>query len=219
MMRDRKNHYQLTWRQIKAKIERFKSVPEQYAEYLVQKGEIVLDDPAPLKKIKPPTVQEPVEKKTSSKPSRRKRKKAKQISSIWQEESVIQAEPIDDFNTTKPVGSDGENEASSNQTSGEKKLQLFPDDDEVPVTDSADKADSEPSIYDSGDDSDNDELVDDSEDDAEEKPIDDAVNSVSDGKNNKNISRKKAKLNEIKTTLKLRKNESSKPKPKKLKVR
>lgn len=44
MARDKKNHYQLTWRQLRAKINTFKGIPEQYAEYLVNKGEIVLDD-------------------------------------------------------------------------------------------------------------------------------------------------------------------------------
>ena len=52
MVRDLKNYNQLTWRQIRAKINRFKSIPEQYSLYLVEKGEIVLDDPTPLKKLK-----------------------------------------------------------------------------------------------------------------------------------------------------------------------
>ncbi|KAF7991487.1 hypothetical protein HCN44_008799 [Aphidius gifuensis] len=44
MARDKKNYYQLTWKQLRAKINTFKGIPEQYAEYLVNKGEIVLDD-------------------------------------------------------------------------------------------------------------------------------------------------------------------------------
>lgn len=34
MSRDKKNHYQLTWKQIRAKIKMFKGIPEQYDEYL-----------------------------------------------------------------------------------------------------------------------------------------------------------------------------------------
>ncbi|KAI4495409.1 hypothetical protein M0802_008799 [Mischocyttarus mexicanus] len=37
MARDKKNYYQLTWRQIRAKIKTFKGVPEQYNEYLSKK--------------------------------------------------------------------------------------------------------------------------------------------------------------------------------------
>ncbi|KAK0161463.1 hypothetical protein PV327_009931 [Microctonus hyperodae] len=44
MARDKKNYYQLTWRQIRSKINTFKGIPEQYAEYLVKKGEIVLEN-------------------------------------------------------------------------------------------------------------------------------------------------------------------------------
>ncbi|KAK4873376.1 hypothetical protein RN001_015405 [Aquatica leii] len=34
MVKDKKNYNQETWKQIKAKIEKFKKIPEQYAEYL-----------------------------------------------------------------------------------------------------------------------------------------------------------------------------------------
>ncbi|KMQ97216.1 nucleolar protein 16-like protein [Lasius niger] len=34
MSRDKKNHYQLTWKQIRAKIKMFKGIPEQYNECL-----------------------------------------------------------------------------------------------------------------------------------------------------------------------------------------
>nr|CAD7590260.1 unnamed protein product [Timema genevievae] len=37
MARDGKNYYQDTWRQIRAKINRFKGIPEQYNEYLEKK--------------------------------------------------------------------------------------------------------------------------------------------------------------------------------------
>ncbi|EFN88369.1 nucleolar protein 16 [Harpegnathos saltator] len=34
MSRDKKNHYQLTWKQIRAKIKMFKGIPKQYDKYL-----------------------------------------------------------------------------------------------------------------------------------------------------------------------------------------
>ncbi|XP_014616465.1 PREDICTED: nucleolar protein 16 [Polistes canadensis] len=40
MARDKKNHYQLTWRQIRAKIKTFKGIPEQYNKYLSKKIEM-----------------------------------------------------------------------------------------------------------------------------------------------------------------------------------
>lgn len=130
MVRDRKNYYQLTWRQIKAKIERFKSIPEQYAEYLVKIGEIVLDDPTPLKKIKPEIFKETVEKKPDAKPSRRQRKQKQTsiIQSIWQEESIGVDESMD--TSTKSFENGEENESFSESTNGEKKLQLFSDDED-----------------------------------------------------------------------------------------
>nr|XP_022904110.1 nucleolar protein 16 [Onthophagus taurus] len=38
MARDKKNYYQDTWKQIRAKIKRFVSIPEQYGAYLKSKG-------------------------------------------------------------------------------------------------------------------------------------------------------------------------------------
>ncbi|XP_046815480.1 nucleolar protein 16 [Vespa crabro] len=38
MARDKKNYYQLTWKQIRAKIKTFKGIPEQYNEYLSKKN-------------------------------------------------------------------------------------------------------------------------------------------------------------------------------------
>ncbi|XP_063231137.1 nucleolar protein 16 [Bacillus rossius redtenbacheri] len=38
MTRDSKNYEQQTWKQIRAKINRFKSIPEQYGKYLEKKG-------------------------------------------------------------------------------------------------------------------------------------------------------------------------------------
>lgn len=34
MSRDKKNHYQLTWKQIRAKVKMFKGIPEQYYEFI-----------------------------------------------------------------------------------------------------------------------------------------------------------------------------------------
>lgn len=38
MARDKKNYYQETWKQLRAKIKTFMGVPEQYAEYLAARG-------------------------------------------------------------------------------------------------------------------------------------------------------------------------------------
>lgn len=38
MAKDKRNHYQETWKQIRAKIKRFIGIPEQYAEYLEKRG-------------------------------------------------------------------------------------------------------------------------------------------------------------------------------------
>ncbi|KAJ8683464.1 hypothetical protein QAD02_019256 [Eretmocerus hayati] len=100
MARDKKNYNQLTWRQIRSRVEKFKSIPEQYAEYLLKKGEIVLEDPTPLKKLKPEIMRDPPKKKTLSKPSRRKRLKNSVRESIWQEESINDDEVLHDVQVT-----------------------------------------------------------------------------------------------------------------------
>ncbi|XP_044740381.1 nucleolar protein 16 [Chrysoperla carnea] len=38
MARDRRNHYQETWKQIRAKVKTFMGIPEQYSEYLQSRG-------------------------------------------------------------------------------------------------------------------------------------------------------------------------------------
>lgn len=38
MAKDKKNYQQETWKQLRAKIKRFKSIPEQYSKYLEEKG-------------------------------------------------------------------------------------------------------------------------------------------------------------------------------------
>lgn len=38
MERDKKNYYQETWKQIRAKIKTFMGIPQQYAEYLESRG-------------------------------------------------------------------------------------------------------------------------------------------------------------------------------------
>lgn len=44
MARDSKNHYQETWKQLRAKIKQFKSIPEQYSEYLRERNLDANDD-------------------------------------------------------------------------------------------------------------------------------------------------------------------------------
>lgn len=38
MVKDKRNYNQETWKQLKAKIKRFKAIPEQYSEYLKSRG-------------------------------------------------------------------------------------------------------------------------------------------------------------------------------------
>lgn len=44
MARDKRNYNQETWKQLRAKINRFKSIPEQYLEYLKKNGSEDLSD-------------------------------------------------------------------------------------------------------------------------------------------------------------------------------
>ncbi|XP_068633892.1 nucleolar protein 16 [Battus philenor] len=51
MEKDRKNYYQETWKQLRAKIKTFMSIPKQYSEYLSAKGQLnTEDDEEELKK-------------------------------------------------------------------------------------------------------------------------------------------------------------------------
>lgn len=38
MARDKKNYYQETWKQLRAKVKTFMGIPKQYGEYLASKG-------------------------------------------------------------------------------------------------------------------------------------------------------------------------------------
>lgn len=115
MARDKKNYYQMTWRQIRAKINSFKKVPEQYAEYLLKKGEIVLDDGETLEETRKRVAAENVAKHCAPKP-----KKVKQTSQ-WLEES------IDEFDTEDKL--EDIPQSPNSKTSSKKKLQLFSDDE------------------------------------------------------------------------------------------
>lgn len=46
MVRDKRNYNQETWKQLRAKIKRFKSIPEQYSEYLKNKNPLELANQA-----------------------------------------------------------------------------------------------------------------------------------------------------------------------------
>ena len=120
MTRDKKNYYQLTWRQIRAKINTFKNVPEQYAEYLIKKGEIVLDDPTPLEETKKQRAVENFQKYCVSK----KPKKVSTIGKGWEEESIEPSarESLSQFT------SDSKQKNQSYPTS-DKKLKLSLDED------------------------------------------------------------------------------------------
>lgn len=120
MARDKKNHYQLTWRQIRAKINTFKGIPEQYAEYLLKKGDIVLDNPETLEQTRKRIAEENVKKFCAPKP-----KKAKPVETGgWLEESLDDI----DFDTGDKL-EDVTDVRSKKTEKAEKKLQLFPDDE------------------------------------------------------------------------------------------
>lgn len=118
MTRDKKNYYQLTWKQIRAKVNTFKNIPEQYAEYLLEKGEIVLDDPTSLAESKKQQALENFQKHCISK----KPKKEKKLFAEWEEESI---QPIQDLGETN---SDTNLEEDNNDTI-QKKLNLFLDEE------------------------------------------------------------------------------------------
>ncbi|XP_051157372.1 protein PFC0760c [Leptopilina boulardi] len=118
MTRDKKNYYQLTWKQIRAKVNTFKNIPEQYAEYLLEKGEIVLDDPTSLAESKKQQALENFQKHCISK----KPKKEKKLFAEWEEESI---QPIQDSGETN---SDTNLEEDNNDTI-QKKLNLFLDEE------------------------------------------------------------------------------------------
>ncbi|CAD6216203.1 GSCOCG00004422001-RA-CDS [Cotesia congregata] len=135
MARDKKNYYQLTWRQIRKQINVFKGVPEQYAEYLVKKGEIVLDDPEPLEVTKKKISEENVRKFNLPQPgSKRQMKKNKKTTKGWIEEEVRREEEknYDDFDDDADDIDDAdglEDIHVAGQDKGGKKIQLFSDDD------------------------------------------------------------------------------------------
>ncbi|XP_043464890.1 claspin [Leptopilina heterotoma] len=112
MTRDKKNYYQLTWKQIRAKINSFKNIPEQYAEYLVEKGEIILDDPTTLAETKKQQALANFQEHCISKKPKREIK----ISSGWEEESI---------NSTEDPGET----VSDNDDETQEKLNLFVDEE------------------------------------------------------------------------------------------
>lgn len=128
MEKDRKNFYQYTRKQIMQKIKRFKSIPEQYAEYLVKKGEIVLDNPEPLKKIKPQDIlKEPIVPSTNTKNKKRKKRKASLLDSARNEIIDEDAASDLDFDTNKTLNDDNQVLDKSVKS---KKLKLFEESDE-----------------------------------------------------------------------------------------
>lgn len=122
MARDKKNHYQLTWRQIRQKINTFKNIPEQYAEFLVQSGEIVLDDPTSLEETRKQLAAENVAKFCVSKKVKKVEKKT--VIGAWIEEDKEE----EMFETEKTLEDDEEDLVE--KVSDENKLKLFSDDED-----------------------------------------------------------------------------------------
>lgn len=112
MTRDKRNYYQLTWKQMRAKINTFKNIPEQYAEYLIEKGEIVLDDPISLSESKKQQALNNFQKHCVSK----KPKKESLIAAGWEEESI---QPMEESETI----------SNTNLEKDDKKLNLFVEED------------------------------------------------------------------------------------------
>lgn len=126
MARDRKNYYQLTWCQIRAKINKFKSIPEQYAEYLVKSGEIVLDDPTPLEETRRRIGEENAKKYSAPKLQKVVKKRK---SSLWEVEDAEEVETS--FHSGEKNLTDDSKDAAVKDKSekGLKKLKLFSDDE------------------------------------------------------------------------------------------
>ncbi|XP_012261901.2 uncharacterized protein LOC105689456 [Athalia rosae] len=126
MARDRKNHYQMTWCQIRSKINTFKSIPEQYAEYLLKTGEIVLDDPTPLEETRKKIGIENANKFSVAK--KRKIPKEKK-SPLWDVESINNEQFGADGKTLHDETDNAGVKIRNSSDTGLKKLQLFPDDE------------------------------------------------------------------------------------------
>ncbi|XP_014216612.1 uncharacterized protein LOC106645288 [Copidosoma floridanum] len=223
MARDHRNYYQLTSCQIRRKIEKFKSIPEQYAKYLVEKGEIVLDDPTPLKEIKPQDILvEPVKSTSKSKKSRRK-KQANLLEAAREDENNDEV----DFTTVQTLNDDDEVLNSKEvQSNGEKKLKLFSDDENIPDESDGEVTDDDGNCSDSDENTDMDEGGDEGDmivniTRNKSKSKSHASNSLLTKMSTKNISKDKTKkiTGQLKTQLISRKTSMKKQKSKKFKLK
>ncbi|XP_012288889.1 nucleolar protein 16 [Orussus abietinus] len=123
MVRDEKNYYQMTWRQIRAKINKFKSIPEQYAEYLLKTGEIVLESPESLEETKKKIAEENKEKYCA------KKKKSIVQESLWKEESINRDDEKEGTEMDCTDTEDLVHEVGQPMEGSKKKMQLFSDDE------------------------------------------------------------------------------------------